>query len=66
MAKAAFMKNYKLSANGILVIEDEVVGIENSDTGEIFDFKDLLSDFADKSIKFSVSYDEEYGTDEVE
>ena len=66
MANAAFMKNYKLSAKGILVVEDEVVGIENLDTGEIVDFKDLLSDFADKSIKLSVSYDEEYGADEDE
>ena len=63
MANAAFMKNYKLSAKGILVIEDEVVGIENTETGEIFDFKDLLSDFADKSVKISVNYDEDYGTD---
>lgn len=64
MAKAAIVKNYKLSAQGILVIDDNAVGVENVDTGEFIEMKDLLSDFKDKTIKLSISYDEDYGVDE--
>lgn len=64
MAKAAIVKKYNLSASGILVIEDGVVGVENPDTGELIDMKDLLSDFKDRTIKLSIGYDEEYGADE--
>ena len=60
MAKAAIVKNYKLSAKGILSIEDGVVCIENADTGELIKMQDLLSDFKDRSISLSVSYDEDY------
>ena len=66
MANAAFMKRYRVSAKGILVIDNDAIGVENPDTGELVEFKDLLCDFADKSIQLTVSYDEEYGTDEVE
>ena len=64
MAKAAIVKTYNISASGILSIENNIVGIENPDTGEFFDLSELLSDFADKSIKMNVSYDEDYGVDE--
>ena len=60
MAKAAITKKYSLSANGILSITDEYVGIENTETGELIDLKALLSDFADRSVKLSVNYDEDY------
>ena len=60
MAKASITKKYSLSANGILVVSEECVGIENTDTGELIELKDLLSDFADKSVKLSVNYDEDY------
>ena len=60
MAKAAITKKYSLSASGILTITDEGVGIENVDTGELIDLKVLLSDFADRSVKLSVNYDEDY------
>jgi hypothetical protein len=60
MAKAVITKNYKLSAKGILCIEDGVVGVENADTGELIEMQDLLSDFKDRSISLSVSYDEDY------
>lgn len=63
MAKASISKKYTLSASGILSINDEYVGLENTETGEMIDFRDLLSDFADKSVKFSINYDEEYGTE---
>ena len=60
MAQAAITKKYSLSANGILSIEDEIIGIENIETGELIDLKTLLSDFADRSVKLSVNYDEDY------
>ena len=63
---ASFTKKYTLSAKGILSIEGNIVGIENVDTGELFELKDMLSDFADKSIKLIVAYDEEFGSSEVE
>jgi hypothetical protein len=60
MAKAAIVKKYALSATGILSISDEGVSIENTETGECIHFEDLLSDFADRTIKLSVTYDEDY------
>ena len=35
MAKASINKSYKLNAKGILSIEDNIVSIENADTGEL-------------------------------
>lgn len=64
MAKAAIVKKYNLSAQGILVIEDGTIGVEITDTGEFVDLTTLLADFRDKTIKLSVSYDEDYGTTE--
>ena len=63
MAKAAIVKKYALSANGILFIEDNTVGVENLDTGELIELKDLLEDFKDKTIKLNVTYDEDYGVE---
>ena len=60
MAKTAITKKYSLNASGILAITDEGVAIENTDTGELIDLKVLLSDFADRSVKLSVNYDEDY------
>ena len=64
MAKAAINKTFKLNAQGILAIEDSGAYIENGDTGELINLKDLLSEFANKSVKLSVTYDYDYGTDE--
>lgn len=66
MAKAAIVKKYNLSAQGILVIENDTIGIENVDTGELIEMKDLLADFKDRTVKLSISYDEEYGQSEDE
>ena len=63
MAKAAITKKYSLSASGILAIDEDGVYLENTETGEAVDFKDLLSDFADRSVKLSINYDEDYGID---
>ena len=51
---------YSLNAKGILSIEDGVVALENVDTGELINFSELLSDFADRMVKLSVNYDEDY------
>ena len=61
MAKAAINKTFKLNAQGILDIMDDGVYIENGDTGELINFKTLLSEFADKPVKLSVTYDYDYG-----
>lgn len=60
MAKAAINKTFKLNASGILAIYDGNVAIENPDTGELIMFDKLLADFADKSVKLSVTYDFDY------
>lgn len=62
MAKASISTKYSLSANGILSIDGSTIGIENPDTGEFFDLIDLLRDFADKTVKLSVNYDEDYSS----
>ena len=66
MAKANITKKMQLNGRGILEINEAGVFIEVEDTGELLDFKDLLSEFADKSIKLSVTYDYDYdsGADE--
>ena len=64
MAKAAINKTFKLNAQGILAIADDGAYIENGDTGELINLKDLLSEFADKSVKLSVTYDYGYGDEE--
>ena len=60
--KASITRKDALSANGILDINDAGIFIENEDTGELIDLKVLLSDFADKTVKLSVTYDYDYGT----
>ena len=60
MAKAAINKTFKLSAQGILAIEDGGAYIENGDTGELINLKDLLSEFANKTVNLSVTYDYDY------
>lgn len=66
MAKASVTKKMQLSAYGILEINEAGVFVEVEDTGELLDFKGLLSEFADKSVKLSVTYDYDYdsGADE--
>ena len=64
MAKAAISFNYKISAKGILHIDDDVVAVENVDTGELINLSELFEDFGDKSVSMSISYDEEYATAE--
>lgn len=58
-----FMKKYAVSAKGILDINDAGIFIEDEDTGEAIDLQDLLEDFNEKTIKLSVNYDVEYGSE---
>lgn len=60
---ASIIKKFALQAKGILVLDGDEIGVEIPDTGEFIDFKTLLEDFADKSVKISVNYDEDYGSD---
>lgn len=60
MAKASITKKMALNGHGILEINDEGIFLENSDTGELIDFKDLLSEFKDQDIKLSITYDCDY------
>lgn len=64
MAKASINKTYKITAKGILSIDDDIISIENSDTGELVQLSDLFEDFADKSVSLSINYDEDYGSAE--
>ncbi len=63
MAKASITKKMSLSANGILVVDDESMGIENPENGEFIELSKLLADFADKTVKLSVTYDFDYEED---
>lgn len=60
MAKNAITQKLSLNAQGILSIDGNTIGIENTDTGEFFNLQDLLSEFADKTVKLSVTYDYDY------
>lgn len=60
MAKAAITKKYALSATGILDVNEDGVAIENPDTGDMIELAVLLKDFANRPIKLSVTYDEDY------
>lgn len=59
---ASIVKKYSLQAKGILAIDEEtnLIGIENTDTGEFIELDRLLSDFIDKPVKLAVNYDEDY------
>lgn len=61
--KASITRKDALSANGILDINEAGIFIENEDTGELIDLKVLLSDFADKTVKLSITYDYDYSAD---
>lgn len=60
MAKSPINKSYKITAKGILVIEDKKVMIENVDTGEAINLSDLFIDFSDKDVSIVITYNEDY------
>lgn len=51
-------KSMKVSASGVLSIEDEDIFVEVADVG-VFSLKKLLNNFDGCSVKLSCSYDEE-------
>lgn len=54
------VKKYSMNAKGILSIDGDIVGLENTDTGEFFQLSTLLEDFKDRLVKLSINYDEDY------
>lgn len=54
-----FARKYNFNAKGILYIEDEVLYIENSETGELVSISELLNDFAGKECTIAVAYAED-------
>lgn len=54
------VKKYSMNAKGILSIDGDIVGLENTDTGEFFQLSTLLEDFKDRFVKLSINYDEDY------
>ena len=61
MSKVAVAKKYSLEAKGILDIHDGIIGLEIENTGKFISFIDLLSDFKDKTVRFSINYEEDCG-----
>ena len=57
---ANIVKKYSMNAKGILSIDGDIVGLENTDTGALFRLSTLLEDFKDRLVKLSINYDEDY------
>lgn len=57
---AKIQKKYQIAANDILYIIDGHVSIENADTGELVGLAELFADFADKDVKLSIAYGEDF------
>ena len=56
---APITKKYSLNIKGILVIDEENgMGIEIEGSDECLSLDVLMADFADKTVKISVAYDE--------
>ena len=61
MAKASVIKNYKVSATGILSIDEENnIAVEIEETGELRSLSEILEDFKDRSVKITCTYDEDF------
>lgn len=60
MAKAAITTKYSLNGCGIIDINEEGIFLENTETGEAIDFRTLLRDFNEKTVKISVNFDKDY------
>lgn len=56
-------KNYKVSGSGVLNIDGDLITICCEDLGE-FNLARVLSDLDGRDVKFSFSYDEDYGEEE--
>lgn len=61
MAKAAVSKDFKVSASGILSIDDNNnIALEIEETGELRDLSEILFDFKDKDVKITCTYNEDF------
>lgn len=60
MTTSKFQKQYKISASGILYVENYQIFMENEDTGEIINLADLLADFSSRDCQITVTCDENY------
>ena len=59
---APITKKYSLNIKGILVMDEaHGLAIEVEGADECLSLDALMADFADKTVKISVTYDEEYG-----
>ena len=56
-------KNYKVSGSGVLNIDGDLITICCEDLGE-FNLDRVLADLDGRDVKFSFSYDEDYGEEE--
>jgi hypothetical protein len=54
-----FARKYNFNAKGILYIEDEILYIENSETGELVSISEHLNDFVGKECTIAVAYAED-------
>lgn len=54
-----FARKYNFNAKGILYIEDGVISIENSETGELVNISEHLTDFVGKECTIAVAYAED-------
>lgn len=59
MAKTAFNKKYTLSATGIISIDNEIVSIENVDTGELIPLSKLMEYFENKMVDICINCEED-------
>ena len=57
-------RNYKVSGNGVLSIDGDMITISIEDKGD-FNLASVLSDLDEKPVKFSFSYDEDYEEPEI-
>lgn len=60
---AKIQKKYSVNATGDLVINPDTgaMNITNSETGEVFDVSELLSDFNGREVKITCNYAEDIG-----
>ena len=56
-----FQSKYTFNAKGILYIEDGVISVENSETGECVPITPFIENFNGKECAISINYAEDYG-----
>ena len=59
MNKAPVNKTLTINAEGILVMDDGLIGIENMESGEFVPLDVLFEDCADKIVSLSIAFSED-------